>query len=144
MPTHSLIHSITDLLTASWSPAPAAAHLSAQSGQVGAYTLTGGRVLGAGALLVALAGAVIGVWVLVRSTRGRGTAGVALAWVAGVLGIVGGAGVVLAADGGPGTGNGVVGGFLAVVLGFLGVVLGSVALILGRRRADVPTDVPTS
>ena len=43
-------------------------------------------------------------------------------------------GLVLAvADGGPGTGNGVVGGALALVLGLIAMVLGGLALARSRR-----------
>jgi len=70
---------------------------------VDAYTLTAGRLVGTVAALLALAGLVIG-------------------------GLV-----VAAADGGPGTGNGIVGGFAALVLGLIAMVLGRLALARSRR-----------
>ncbi|MEU0969073.1 hypothetical protein ABZ357_27980 [Streptomyces sp. NPDC005917] len=53
--------------------APAAAHVSAQSAAVGAYTLTTGRLVGTTAALVALAGVVIGGLALARSAGRIGT-----------------------------------------------------------------------
>jgi hypothetical protein len=41
--------------------------------------------------------------------------------------------VVAAADGGPGTGYGIVGGFVAVVIGLIATVLGWLALVRSRR-----------
>jgi uncharacterized protein DUF6223 len=42
------------------------------------------------------------------------------------------------ADGGPGTGNGVVGGAAAFVLGLVGLSLGGLALVRCRRTALEP------
>lgn len=97
---------------------------------VDAYTLTAGRLVGTVAALVALAGVVIGVLVLVRRTGRRG-AFVALA--AGLVGMVTGGGVVAAAEGGPGTGYGIVGGFAALGIGLVATGLGWLALTRSRR-----------
>jgi hypothetical protein len=108
----------------SGTPAPAA----------GTYELTGGRltslvgvVLGlAGVLLVALArrrragGAT-------RSTRSLAVVGAGL----GAAGAVTGAAIVALADGGPGSGSGVVGGVVCVAIGVVAAVLAAPLL----RRA---------
>ncbi len=103
------------------------AHAMAQSADVDAYTLTAGRLWATSAALLGLVGAVIGG---VALARGKGAV-VALA-----LGLIamGGGGVNLAvADGGPGTGNGVVGGALALMLGLLAMIFGGLALARSRR-----------
>lgn len=108
---------VTDLLLAS---------------DVDAYALTGDRVIATTSALVALAGAVAGGTAVVRT--GRRLPVVAL--VAGLIGAVAGAVVVATADGGPGTGNGIVGGYAAVVLGLLGAALGGLASFrAGRGRS---------
>jgi len=50
----------------------------------------------------------------------------------GLAGVVIGGLVVAAAEGGPGTGYGIVGGFVAVVVGLVGVVVGGLALARSR------------
>ena len=97
---------------------------------VDAYTLTTGRLVGTAAVLVALAGVVIGVWVLVRHTGRRGAF---MALAAGLVGMVTGGVVVAAAEGGPGTGYGIVGGFAALGVGLVASVLGWLALARSRR-----------
>ncbi|WP_225839646.1 DUF6223 family protein [Streptomyces sp. NK08204] len=116
--------------------APAAAHASAQSAEVGAYTLTAARFWATAAALLALAGVVIGRLALARSVRrigDGGTKGAITALVAGLIAVVGGALNLAVADGGPGTGNGVVGGAAALLLGLLATVLGWLALARSRR-----------
>jgi hypothetical protein len=114
---------------------PAAAHVSAQSAPVDAYTLTPGRLLGTGAALVALAGVVVGGLTLARPAGriGNGSRGAIVALVAGLPGMVIGALVVAAAEGGPGTGYGIVGGFAALAIGLIATVLGWLALARSRR-----------
>jgi hypothetical protein len=115
---------------------PAAAHVSAQSAEVGAYTLTAARFWATAAALLALAGVVIGGLALARSARriGNGrTKGAMVALVAGLIAAVGGTLNLAVADGGPGTGNGVVGGAAALVLGLVATVLGRLALTRSRR-----------
>ncbi len=46
--------------------------------------------------------------------------------------VVGGL-VVATADGGPGTGNGIVGGFAALAIGLIAAILGGLALARSRR-----------
>ncbi|MGW5212261.1 DUF6223 family protein [Streptomyces sp. NPDC004051] len=117
--------------------APAAAHASAQSAAVDAYSLTTGRLVGTTAALVALAGVVIGGLALARSAGRTGTGNrrnrAVAALVAGLAGMVIGALNLAVADGGPGTGNGVVGGALALVLGLIAAVCGRLALARSRR-----------
>lgn len=90
-------------------------------------TLTTGRSIGTLAALVALAGVIVGVRALVR----RRAAMAAL--LCGLIGLAGGGAVVATADGGPGTGEGIVGGFAACALGLIAGVLGGVAMARSRR-----------
>jgi len=53
--------------------------------------------------------------------------------VAGLLAVVNGGLLLAIANGGPGTGNGVVGAAGAVVLGLIAMVLGGLALAQSRR-----------
>ncbi|WP_229070506.1 DUF6223 family protein [Actinoplanes sp. DH11] len=95
-----------------------------------AYTLTGDRIVATAAALIALAAAVAGGLAL-RRPAGRSSA---LALAAGVVGVVVGALVVAGADGGPGTGNGIVGGYAAVALGLTAILLGALARVRKPRR----------
>lgn len=112
-----------------------AAHASAQPAAVDTYALTTGRLVGTVAGLVALIGVVIGGLALARSTRriGTGRRGANVAMVAGLTGAVIGGVVVAVADGGPGSGSGIVGGFVAVVVGLIAIVLGWLAVARSRR-----------
>jgi hypothetical protein len=83
-----------------------------------------------------LAGVIIGSMALVRAARrignhGRNSAIVAL--VTGIIALVNGGLNLAVATGGPGTGNGVVGGAAAFVLGLIGMALGGLALSRSRR-----------
>lgn len=80
-------------------------------------------------MALAVVGVVSGGVTLVRP--GRLGAGVALA--TGLIGGVNGAWILSVATGGPGSGNGVVGGASALVLGVFGMALGGVALYRTRR-----------
>jgi len=103
-----------------------------------AYALTAGRFWSLVAALVGLAGVVIGGFAQSGSARRRGLGrrGAVIALVAGATGAVIGGLVVGAAEGGPGTGYGLVGGFVAVAVGLVAVVLGGVALVHTRRTTD--------
>jgi len=103
--------------------------LSAPS-TVDAYAVTSGRLTASAAALVALAGLIIGIRALTRSA-GRWAARTALA--AGLIGVVAGGLVVATADGGPGSGSGVVGGFVALTVGVFAIFLGLLALARSRR-----------
>ncbi|GGZ15524.1 DUF6223 family protein [Streptomyces poonensis] len=116
--------------------APAAAHVFTQSSEAGAYSLTAARFWATAAALLALAGVVIGRLALARSVRRSGdggTKGAITALVAGLIAVVGGALDLAVADGGPGTGNGVVAGAAALLLGLIAAVLGWLALARSRR-----------
>jgi hypothetical protein len=134
---HLLAGAAAALLGGSGLATPAAAHVSAQSARVDAYTLTPGRLAGTVAALVALAGVVVGGLALARPAgrigNGNGNRGAILALVAGLTGMVIGGLVVAAAEGGPGTGYGIVGGFAALAIGLIATVLGWLALARSRR-----------
>jgi hypothetical protein len=61
-----------------------------------------------------------------------------VALVAGLIAVVNGGLVLAIANGGPGTGNGVVGGAIALVLGLIAAVLGGLALARSRGIALAP------
>jgi AcrR family transcriptional regulator len=106
-------------------------HLYAQ-GAVDTYAVTSGRIVGSVAALIALAGAVISGLALARRRR-PWQATVAL--LAGVTGMLLGGFVVATADGGPGTGNGIVGGYAALAIGLIATLLAGLSLIRSRRIA---------
>src|SRR5689334_4848724 len=89
-----------------------------------AYTFTTGRTLATTAALIALAGVVLGCRALARPGR-RHTAALTTSLVGLLAGIL----VVALADGGPGSGSGVVGGYVALALGLVGTGLGGLALV---------------
>lgn len=84
----------------------------------------------------ALAGVVVGGLAL-RRTAGQGDRRrwSLVALVAGAVGAVGGGLVLAVADGGPGTGNGVVGAGAALVLGLVATGLGLLVRTRDRRNA---------
>lgn len=93
--------------------------------------------------VLALISVVIGSVAMIRSTKRFGTAarlGVILALAAGFVAVINGALVLAVANGGLGSGNGVVGGAVALVLGLIGMIIGGLALSRSRRRA-VPGNV---
>jgi hypothetical protein len=63
----------------------------------------------------------------------RATRGATVAMIAGLIAAINGGLVLAVANGGPGTGNGVIGGAAALVLGIAAVVLGGFAV--SRARA---------
>ena len=112
--------------------APAAAHGPVPSA-AGPSAMTSGRVGPTAVAVLALVGVVLGALAL-RRRAGRPAAITAL--VLGLLGVALGTVFAVTADGGPGTGNGVVGAVVAVVLGALALVLGGLALTRSRRTAS--------
>ncbi len=96
--------------------------------------MTAGRFWSLVAALIGLAGVVVGGLALARPASRIGTRrrGAIAALAAGLAGVIIGGLVVAGADGGPGSGSGIVGGFLAVVIGLIGTALGGTAL--GRCR----------
>ena len=99
------------------------------------YGLTARRAWATTAAVLALIGVAVGVLALVRPVRtsGSGTALAALA--VGLVAAVNGALNVAVANGGPGTGNGVVGGAAALVLGLIAAAIGGLGLARSRRIA---------
>jgi hypothetical protein len=100
---------------------------------VDAGTVTADRVVATAAALIALAGTIVGGRALARSAGSNVTSRSFVALTAGVIGTFVGILVLATADGGPGTGNGVVGGFAGVVLGLIAALLGGLALRRSRR-----------
>ncbi|MBG6098761.1 DUF6223 family protein [Nocardioides sp. CCNWLW239] len=116
--------------------------VNAAGSDVGAYTLTTARLWATLAAFVGFGGAVAGAAALSRAVRGvgnRGRNGAVVALGCGSIALVVGVVNLLVADGGPGTGNGVVGGGMAIVLGLAALALGALTLRRARRvGADVP------
>ncbi|MFT7841199.1 DUF6223 family protein [Saccharothrix sp. BKS2] len=96
-----------------------------------AYAMGAGRTAALPAGLLGLAGVVLGWRAVSRAGRGGAVAAV----VSGVAGAVLGGVVVVTAEGGLGTGNGLGGGVVAAVVGLVGAVLGGLALARARRAA---------
>lgn len=96
------------------------------------------RLWATSAVVLALAGVVIGGMAMYRTGRRVGNHGRNGAFVALVVGLIAGinGGLNLAvASGGPGTGNGVIGGAAAFVLGLTAMALGGAVLARSRRIA---------
>jgi FtsH-binding integral membrane protein len=112
-----------------------AAHVSGPlTNQV--YGMTLRRLWATMAVGLGLAGVIIGSMALVRAARrigNHGRNGAIVALVAGIIALVNGGLNLAVATGGPGTGNGVVGGAAAFVLGLIGMALGGLALSRSRR-----------
>ena len=88
--------------------------------------------------VVALVGVVIGCVARYRAVRhigNYGRRGAIVALAPGATGAVNGGLIFAIATGGPGSGNGVVGGAAALVLGFIGTVLGGLVVANSRRVA---------
>ncbi|WP_206067560.1 DUF6223 family protein [Nonomuraea composti] len=118
------------------------ANLLAQPEPVAAYSMTSGRLWSLVAALLGVVGVVAGGLALTRARRTGG--GSARTWsvaalATGVAGAVIGAVVVAAAKGGPGTGYGIVGGYLAVLVGLAATAVGGLALTRLRHRTTTPT-----
>ena len=100
------------------------------------YGLTLRRLWATTAAMLALVALVIGGLALSRRVgQFGGRLGPVLAQVVGLVAVVNGGLNLAFANGGPGTGNGVVGGAAAVVLGLIAVAIGGLALARGRRTA---------
>ncbi|HTJ85090.1 MAG TPA: DUF6223 family protein [Polyangiaceae bacterium] len=100
--------------------------------------LTSRRLWATTTVALGLAGVVAGAIALARSASPpRASARLAAlgALVAGLVAAVNGALVVAVATGGPGTGNGVVGGAGGFVLGLIALVLGGLTLLRARRSS---------
>lgn len=108
------------------------------------YTLTGGRFWSMVAALLGLAGAAVGGLALARPTAATGTrrrravVAVASGLISGMIGAL----VVATADGGPGTGSGIVGGYAALVVGLMAALAGGLALGRTRRVREPAQPAP--
>ena len=112
-----------------------AAHVSEPAATT-VYGLTLRRLWATMVAVLALVGVVIGGLALARPATRFGTASGRLgAIVAGLIAVVNGGLVLALANGGPGTGNGVVGGAGALVLGLIAMALGGSALARSGRSA---------
>ncbi|MET9230235.1 DUF6223 family protein [Lentzea sp. NPDC003310] len=89
-----------------------------------AYDMTAGRVWS----LIGVVAGVAGLLVLIRR---RGLWAVVLGAAGAVIGVA----VVLMAKGGPGTGYGIVGGYVSAVVGVAAVALGGLVMRRGARAA---------
>jgi hypothetical protein len=116
-----------------------AAHLSEPAATT-VYGLTPRRLWATTAAVLALVGVVIGGLALARPASRLSTAsapggfplGTSVALVAGLIAMaIGGLNLAIA-NGGPGTGNGVVGGAGALVLGLIAMAVGGLALVRSR------------
>ena len=111
-----------------------AAHVSEPAATT-VHGLTARRLWATTAAMLALVGVALGGWALARPGS-RFTAPARLgAIVAGLIAAVNGGVNLAIANGGPGTGNGVVGAAAAFVLGLIGMALGGLALARSRRIA---------
>jgi Family of unknown function (DUF6223) len=118
----------------------AAAHLS-EPGATTVYGLTPRRLWATVVAMLGLVGVVIGGLALYRAARhigNQGRRGAIVALVAGLIALINGGLNLAIANGGPGTGNGVVGGAAAFVLGLIALALGGLALARCRRTALEP------
>lgn len=105
------------------------------------YGPTPQRLWATTAAVLALVGVVIGGLALVRPASRFGIAsaprgfplGTIVALVAGLIAVVNGGLNLAVANGGPGTGNGVVGSAGALVLGLIAMAVGGLALARSRR-----------
>jgi len=125
------------MLTSLTFATPAAATVLIRSTEVDAYTLTFARLWATAAALLGLAAVIVGGVALWRSARGvgdNGRRGAVVAQVAGAVSVVVGALNLAVATGGPGTGNGVIGGAAAIGFGLVAVVLGALTVVRARRR----------
>jgi len=115
-----------------------AAHVSEPAATT-VYGLTSRRLWATIAGGLALASVVIGGLALARASRFGNASrrlGAIVAFVTGLIALVNGGLVLAFATGGPGSGNGVVGGAGALVLGLIGLALGVGALARsGRSRS---------
>ena len=102
------------------------------------YGPTSRRLWATAAGALALVGVIVGGLALARSIRridNGGRLGASVALVAGPVAAINGGLVLAVANGGPGSGNGVVGGAGALMLGVIGMALGALALRRSRRTA---------
>jgi len=102
------------------------------------YGLTSKRQFALIALGLALASVIFG-WLSFRKSASRVSnltwkRGDVVAIVTGLIAVIGGVLNLVTANGGPGSGNGVLGSAQAMVLGFTGMCLGGLAMARFRRK----------
>lgn len=115
--------------------APALADVSVQPAAA-SYGMSSGRLGPTLTALVGLTGVVIGGLALRSAGRiGSGGRRPIVALVTGLISMILGGLFAATADGGPGTGNGIVGAFAAVVLGLISMLLGGLTLARSRRTS---------
>jgi hypothetical protein len=118
-----------------------AAHVSEPAAST-VYGMTSRRLWATSAALMALLGVAIGGLALARPvTRFRTVSArhaAILALIVGLVAAVNGGLNVAVANGGPGTGNGVIGGAAAFVLGLIGAAIGVLALARSGRTTFEP------
>jgi hypothetical protein len=105
------------------------------------YGLTPRRLWATTAVALALVGVVIGGMAMYRAARrvgNHGRRGAIVALVAGTIAGINGGLNLAVANGGPGTGNGVVGGAAAFVLGLIALGLGGLAFARSRSTSLGP------
>lgn len=113
----------------------ARAFASGEAGGVDADAFTPDRLVATAGALAALVAAIVGGLSAARATVGRGRRGMIVALVLGSLGLITGLFIIMTADGGLGTGNGVGGGYVAIVLSLIGIALAGLTLFRTRRTA---------
>lgn len=112
-----------------------AAHLSTSSGNT-VQGLTARRLWASAAMAVGITGVIAGSMSVVRAARrigNRGRHSAVFALTAGILAVINGGLNLAVATGGPGSGNGVIGGAAAFVLGLTSMALGGFSLARSRR-----------
>jgi polyferredoxin len=118
-----------------------AAHVSEPAAST-VYGFTARRLWATTVVLLGLVGAVTGGRAFIRSRRQSSPTSASpaafTALVAGAIAAVNGGLVVAVATGGPGTGNGVVGGAAALVLGVAALALGGATMARSRRAELLP------
>ncbi|MFD8099478.1 DUF6223 family protein [Nocardia fluminea] len=115
----------TALTLVSAAPATAATTTLADS-----YGMTTDRLVATSAAFLGLAAVIVGGWAVSRAgSPARSFVAVGAGAIAAIVGVIGFA----TADGGPGTGNGIVGAAIAIVLGLAAVALGTRAYRRAHR-----------
>lgn len=107
------------------------------------YGLTSRRLWATTTAVLALVGVIIGGVALARPASRFGTAsapkrfpiGTSIALVAGLIAVLNGGLNLAVANGGPGTGNGVVAAAGALVLGLIAMALGGLGMTMTRSRS---------
>ncbi|MBC7888309.1 MAG: hypothetical protein H7Z13_10490 [Ferruginibacter sp.] len=102
------------------------------------YGLTARRIWALTYMVLALISVVIGWRTLRQSAKGinilKGKKWVIVAIVAGMLAVINAVLNLATANGGPGTGNGVLGSAQALLLGLIGIILAGIAAARFRRK----------